>query len=237
MKPPVIILAGGFGTRLKSKLPNLPKALAPVEGKPFLKYMLLNLARQGVERVIISTGYLGQLINEFIDSFNNEKLFKNQILTVQEKTPLGTGGAVLNVLKKINIHENFIVVNGDTWLDNFYLELISSPSPALGIIKINDSSRYGKVLLNIAETHINLFSEKTNDSSGAWISSGAIHLSAHHFNNVSEEKFSIEEELLPKIIEMNKLKAVKLDCNFIDIGIPSDYYFFKENFHTKFYHD
>ena len=65
-----VILAGGFGTRLRSAVPDLPKAMAPVAGKPFLEILLAHLDKKGIRHVILSVGYLAEIIeSHFGDSF------------------------------------------------------------------------------------------------------------------------------------------------------------------------
>ena len=85
-----VILAGGFGTRLRSAVPDLPKAMAPVAGKPFLEILLAHLEKKGIRRVILSVGYLAEIIeSQFGDSFASL-----HISYAYEDEPLGTGGAL-----------------------------------------------------------------------------------------------------------------------------------------------
>ena len=92
-----IILAGGLGTRLKKTIPNLPKPMAPVNGRPFLEYQIDFLIHQGITKIIISVGYLSQII---IDHFGNK--YKNvSIEYSKENTPLGTGGGLMIALKNL----------------------------------------------------------------------------------------------------------------------------------------
>lgn len=85
-----IVLAGGFGTRLQSVVSDVPKPMAPINGKPFLDYVLNFLHKQGINRVVISTGYM----HEYIEGFYGSR-YKDLILAYSvEDVPLGTGGAV-----------------------------------------------------------------------------------------------------------------------------------------------
>ncbi|MEE1062702.1 MAG: sugar phosphate nucleotidyltransferase, partial [Paludibacteraceae bacterium] len=85
-----IILAGGFGTRLKHVLGNIPKPMAPVDGRPFLAYLFERLRGIGITHVILSTGYMHEKVQEYFgDSYRDIT-----ISYAQETTPLFTGGAI-----------------------------------------------------------------------------------------------------------------------------------------------
>jgi D-glycero-alpha-D-manno-heptose 1-phosphate guanylyltransferase len=102
-----IVLAGGFGTRLKERVPNLPKPMAPVSGHPFLEYILDRLISGGIEEIILSVGYRADVI---MSHFQNS--YRNTLVTYAiESEPLGTGGAILHALE-VQINQNVLVVNG-----------------------------------------------------------------------------------------------------------------------------
>ena len=86
----VIILAGGFGTRLKKKVPNLPKPMAPIAGRPFLEILLQSLSKKGFLRIILSLGHMSETI---VDYFGDNFLGMALIYVIEDK-PLGTGGAI-----------------------------------------------------------------------------------------------------------------------------------------------
>ncbi len=99
-----IILAGGLGTRLKETIPEGPKSMAPVSGRPFLEYQLDYLDRWGIRRVILSVGYQKEKI---ISHFGNE--YKSlEIEYAIEEEPLGTGGAIINALQFVRGFSTFI---------------------------------------------------------------------------------------------------------------------------------
>jgi len=226
---PVMILAGGFGTRLHSVVSRIPKVMAPVNGKPFLDLLINNLSNQGVKKIILLTGYLGELVESYIKNSKIDKKLNLTITIVKEEEPLGTGGAIANALTKLSIKNNFITINGDTWIDNFYNKLINCDSSALGLVKVKDVSRYGQVELNTVNHRITSFSEKKNKSLSGWINSGALYTNSNHFNIINKKIFSLEHDLLPKLVDKGLLIAVKLKSAFIDIGIPSDYQYFENN--------
>src|ERR1051325_11298696 len=92
-----IILAGGLGTRLGAVIPDLPKCMAPVKGKPFIGFVIEYLHKQGIEKFIFSLGYKYEMLKEYLESLKQQLATRNQQLTIQysiEEEPLGTGGAV-----------------------------------------------------------------------------------------------------------------------------------------------
>ena len=102
-----IILAGGLGTRLRSAVPDLPKCMAPINGVPFISYLIDNLINEGVTKFIFSLGYKSELFISLLE----EKLPMKNYLIVIEDEPLGTGGAIKLACKKAN-DENAIALNG-----------------------------------------------------------------------------------------------------------------------------
>jgi len=104
-----IILAGGLGTRLREAVPELPKCMAPVAGKPFISYVIDHLRMQGIERFVFSLGYKWGVIANFL----TEQYPTLQYHTVIEEEPLGTGGAIRLALEKTT-QADIVIANGDT---------------------------------------------------------------------------------------------------------------------------
>ena len=109
-----IILAGGFGTRLREALPDLPKCMAPVNGRPFLYYVINYLRSQGIEKFIFSLGYKHEVIEAWLQTDFPTLDFQCLV----EKEPLGTGGAILASCYKTS-EQTVLVVNGDTLFHKF----------------------------------------------------------------------------------------------------------------------
>src|SRR6185295_17533011 len=86
----VIILAGGLGTRLRNTIPDLPKCMAPVAGRPFLFYVINYLRSEGIEKFIFSIGYKQEVIADYL----NDHFATLDYTCVIEDEPLGTGGAI-----------------------------------------------------------------------------------------------------------------------------------------------
>src|SRR5438477_9865661 len=104
-----IILAGGLGTRLRSAVPDLPKCMAPVAGRPFLGHVIDNLRMQGIESFIFSLGYKAEAIEQYLSEYYPTLVYT----TVIEEEPLGTGGAIQKALGKA-VTDDVLVTNGDT---------------------------------------------------------------------------------------------------------------------------
>src|SRR5258706_6630752 len=104
-----IILAGGLGTRLRNSVPDLPKCMAPVAGRPFLFYVINYLRSQRIEKFIFSLGYKHEVIEEWLA----EQFATLDYQCVIEEEPLGTGGAILLACKKTT-QKNVLIANGDT---------------------------------------------------------------------------------------------------------------------------
>ena len=114
MIPEVVILCGGYGTRARIISKNLPKALLPIQNKPFLYWVLKNLENQGVKKVFLCVGYKAYLIKNFVKKNRNKFRLKIICSTENSDNLLGTGGAIKKILKKLNSY--FFVMNGDTFL-------------------------------------------------------------------------------------------------------------------------
>jgi D-glycero-alpha-D-manno-heptose 1-phosphate guanylyltransferase len=216
-----IILAGGMGTRLREVIPDLPKPMAPVSGKPFIYYLLLWLKKYSIDKLIISAGYKSDtIIKYFGNAFEGI-----QIEYAAEKKPLGTGGAVKFALKK-TIAKEILIVNGDTWfpvdIDKFYSVHLKSKSQfSVALKEMKNFSRYGSV--ECRDNTIIKFHEKKFCIEG--LINGGIYLMSRHLLESGNypEVFSLEKDLLEKEAGSGMLNCQVFDDPFIDIGIPEDY--------------
>ena len=217
----VIILAGGLGTRLRSAIGEVPKPMAPVDGKPFLHYQLLWLESSGVDKVVLSIGYKAEMITDhFGQKFNGIS-----IEYAIEKEPLGTGGAILYAMRKTG-GDRVLIVNGDTWFPVDIGRLVEEHESAaarltIALKKMTNFSRYGTVELE--GNRIVGFREKQEMSVG--LINGGIYLMNRSFveNSVNAKKFSFEKDILEKRVETGAIAGVVFDVPFIDIGVPGDY--------------
>jgi D-glycero-alpha-D-manno-heptose 1-phosphate guanylyltransferase len=216
-----IILAGGKGTRLKNILHNIPKALAPINGIPFLDLVISYLQDQKeIKKIILSVGYLKhQIINRY-------KNLKNIIFS-QETIPLGTGGAIKKALNSTD-SENILVLNGDTYA-NFslkkFLEFHIKKNSDLTILSTREKniSRYGNLIFDENQKILS-FNEKNKKNEG-YINSGVYLIKKNIFNSFkSIDSFSFEKEYLPFIINTKNIFSFKTSSFFIDIGTEESYF-------------
>jgi D-glycero-alpha-D-manno-heptose 1-phosphate guanylyltransferase len=218
----VIILAGGLGTRLRSVVSDMPKCMAPVNGKPFLSYVIDYFKQQGVEKFIFSIGYKHESIQEYI----NTQYSKINIQYSIEQNPLGTGGAIKKACGYAT-EKNVLVANGDTLfkinvstVTDFHFAKHADCTIALKPMKNFD--RYGVIELN-NDNSVKSFSEKKYYESGL-INGGVYVLNAEKFLEESlPEKLSFETDYLEAFFDKRKMYGVVQDEYFIDIGIPEDY--------------
>jgi D-glycero-alpha-D-manno-heptose 1-phosphate guanylyltransferase len=217
-----IILAGGLGTRLRDAVPDLPKCMAPVAGRPFLYYVINYLRLQGIEKIIFSLGYK----HEVIEAYLAEQFSRLHYECVIEKEALGTGGAIQLALKKAT-GKNIVVTNGDTLFkvniaDLASLHYRSGADCTLALKPMENFDRYGAVEIN-ADHEITGFHEKKFYRQG--LINGGIYimdkerLESYHL----PEKFSFENDFLVQELPGKKLDGLLQDGYFIDIGIPEDY--------------
>ncbi len=216
-----IVLAGGFGTRLQSRLDGVPKPMAPIAGRPFLEILLARLGRAGCSRVILSVGYLHHVIeHHFGVSFNGV-----QIVYSIESIPLGTGGAIRLALPQVR-EESVLVLNGDTFLDADYAEMLRFHADhdarvTIAVVHQPDISRYGGVA--IEGDRVVGYDEKGRSGPG-WISAGTYVLDRNlAWPPALAQKFSIEREFFVPEVARLRPAAYKTTGYFLDIGVPEDY--------------
>lgn len=218
-----IILAGGFGSRLREVVSNLPKPLAPVNGVPFLEILLNQLNSNGFRHVILSVGHLKEKIIEYFGE--NYKGIK--ITYVPEDTPLGTGGAIKKSLLYTKQNQPCFILNGDSYLElNFenFMRFHQEISPLLSIATcfMKDASRYGVVEID-ENSKTTSFIEKQNGLSG-YINAGIYIAKPKELLKILPDgKFSFENFMQKNTSKLN-IFAYKSEGLFIDIGIPEDYH-------------
>jgi len=215
-----IVLAGGFGTRLKEVVTDLPKPMAPVAGRPFLEILLSMLAAKGFTRVILSLGFMSEKISlHFGDSY----LGMDLIYEV-EGQPLGTGGAIRAALAHCEKDHAFIF-NGDTYLELEVDELEKlwqeSHNPVIVVREVPDTARFGRV--DISDGRVTDFLEKGESGLGL-INAGCYVLPKYALDKFSlGQPFSIETDFFIKNLHHIRFDGFITQGLFIDIGVPVDY--------------
>ena len=222
---PLLILAGGFGTRLRSAVSDVPKPLAPVDARPYLAYLIDGWYAQGARSLVFLLHHQAGLISEFLaESQAADQWPGCAICTLVEPEPMATGGAVAYAVRELGLTGSFLVANADTWLGAGLAAVASAPAPAMAVIGVQDTARYGRV--RVESDKIASFEEKQSSSGAGLINAGLYHLKADSFCNWDGLAFSMERELFPAMVGAKALTAVALETEFIDIGIPEDYFRF-----------
>ena len=226
-----IILAGGFGTRLKSVIQDIPKPMSPIGGKPFLEFLLKQLSLSGFSRTILSVGYKHEIIsNHFGDSFE-----AMQLNYCVEDTPLGTGGAIVRAMQQTG-SDDVLVLNGDSILLASLISFYDFHRAQESLITIalkaeKNFDRYGAVILD--GNKVARFEEKQHVAEGVF-SAGIYWFSPSVRDYLLRfpTPFSIEKEIFEK--QIFPLSGCVFHDYFIDIGIPEDYARAQTGFITAF---
>jgi len=217
-----VVLAGGFGTRLREAVPDRPKCLAPVGARSFLEIHLDSLAGQGVDRFVLSLGHMAEMVIAAIEPLRT----RYHIDCVIEESPLGTGGAVCYAMHQVGLDEAMLT-NGDTFLDADLSDLMTplalnaGERMRLAAVKVDDRSRFGGITL--ANRLVTGFLEKGAAGAGL-INAGVYRVHRSAFGNRAPgDVFSLETDVMPQLVQTGALKATVVLGSFIDIGVPLDY--------------
>lgn len=227
---PVIILAGGFGTRLRHVVSDVPKPMAPIGDRPFLEILLDYVIDQGMQQVILATGYQADIIRgHFGDAYRSLAIAYSH-----EETALGTGGAIQQVFERFELEQAF-VLNGDTYfgvslrnLHYFHEQWQSDLTISLKYLQ--DFDRYGTVSWN-AKNKLHQFNEKMPCAEG-WINGGIYLINKAVFGKAIPVPFSFETEIMEKGVGTENYFGLPDAAYFIDIGVADDYYRFQREVHS-----
>ncbi len=215
-----IILAGGRGSRLEELTKNTPKPLLPIAGRPFIFYLLDYLQAQGIKKVILSIGYLGNQFTRLL----GEKYQELSLDYSFEESPLGTGGALSKALTKVD-EENVFVLNGDTLFQASLNELekvhkCQQATLSLVLRHVEDTNRYGRI--EFKEGLVTHFHEKGISGPG-YINGGIYLIQKKQWPLFGKENYSLEADALPWLVKNQKVACIKSDGYFIDIGTLDDF--------------
>ena len=218
-----VILAGGLGTRLRAAVPDVPKVLAPVNGRPFLSYLLDRLLAAGVREAVLCTGFkANQVEATFGPRYHSLRLAYSV-----ETQPLGTGGALRNALPLVK-SPVALVMNGDSFVDVNLVELVrwfGEGSADVGIVLkwMDDCTRYGRVAIG-PDGAVSSFEEKRPGAGAGWINAGVYLLRLPPAPALPEgTPMSLEHDWLPALAAAGALSGYTCEGAFIDIGTPKSH--------------
>ena len=215
-----VVLAGGFGTRIQHLLPDRPKPMALVAGRPFLEWVLLFLQRGGVHDFCLSTGFRAAVV---ADHFAREPLSGARIRCVPETTPLGTGGGFLNCTMATTPPELWLVTNGDSLAMapiGDLLALLNDPAvdgAVLGL-EMSDASRYGTLQTGL-DGRLTGFAEK---QPGHGVINAGVYVFRHRLlaRFPTHLPLSLETDVFPQLLGAARIKVLATVAPFLDIGTP-----------------
>ena len=217
-----VILAGGLGTRLRKVVSDRPKVMAEINCKPFLYYLLDQLMDASIEKIVISTGYMGHLIEETVGS-SYKRL---QVDYSQEEIPLGTAGALKLAGQAVDA-EYCLVMNGDSYteFDPVSLFLIHKQKNAnitILVKAVSNTSRFGTIQMN-KQNEIIRFMEKGSSTNIGLINTGIYIMKTSTLQKIpNKTPCSLEYNFFPAMIGKN-VYGNETEGNFIDIGTPESY--------------
>lgn len=212
-----VLLAGGFGTRIRELYPDVPKPMIPVLGEPFLEWAIRYWKREGVHRFVLSLGHLAEVAEQYFAG-------RAEVATVREPQALGTGGAVSYVANQAALSDPFIVANGDSLvLADVSAALAAIAQPGVdGVVlgvEVEDTSRYGSLAVDEAGRLLG-FREKRPGR-------GLINAGVYFFRRGTVERFpkqqplSMETDVFPSLLAGGAdLRVVGVQAPFLDIGTP-----------------
>lgn len=222
-----VILAGGFGTRLRNVVPDVPKPMAPVAGRPFLQHQMDYWIAQGVERFVLSVGYMRDAIQAHFGSAYRGVPVAYAI----EEFPLGTGGGLLLAAKLLEDDAPFLLLNGDTFfeVDLAALRAFHAERRSDWTFSLFRSSEGGRYMgMDVApDGRIRAF--RSGQSSVGALANGGVYLIdptlLRRSPFLAGDKASLEDEILPALLGAGgAFHAVAFSGRFIDIGVPADYF-------------
>lgn len=222
-----VVLAGGYGTRVQHLLPNLPKPMAPVARKPFVEWVVRYLGTQGIRNVILSTGYLGEVVERH---FQTQPVPSMQVFCCAETEPLGTAGGFCHAAyQSLELHLSnpptaWLILNGDSLVFAplaGLLRHLANPQIAGAILGlfVEDASRYGSLECD-SQGNLLQFAEKRPGS-------GTINAGVYLLRHAVLEAFpsnlpsSFEQDVFPDLLARGtNFKVETCKAPFLDIGTP-----------------
>jgi mannose-1-phosphate guanylyltransferase/phosphomannomutase len=220
----VVILVGGFGTRLYPLTLSTPKPIIPIFDKPFIEHQLNFLKKQGIKKIILCIGHKSSYFNKI-----KKEIKGIELILSKEKFPLGTGGPIKNAEKYIK-EENFFVLNGDVFFDFSLREVFNfhkknKSLATITLYPVRDVRNYG-VVKTSKNGKILSFLEKPKGIKKGLINAGVYVFNKKVLNFIPENKeFSLEKQLFPHLLKnIHPFYGIKKEGYWIDIGTKKSYF-------------
>ncbi|MCC8195110.1 MAG: HAD-IIIA family hydrolase [Deltaproteobacteria bacterium] len=218
-----VILVGAQGTRLGARVSETPKPMLDVAGKPFLTYLIQELARFGFTRFLLLAGYRADVVSDYFSHPGAVPEGLSITVAVEEK-PMGTGGALLQASHLLD--SAFLLCNGDSLCLFNHLRLTvpleySESLARIALMSIGHNTRYGHVI--VKDGLVTGFAERSNHNGPGMINAGIYYMRREILGAIPSGKVSLESEVFPHLAERKLLEGEQISPHFfIDIGIPDD---------------
>jgi D-glycero-alpha-D-manno-heptose 1-phosphate guanylyltransferase len=218
-----VLLVGGLGTRLRSVVASTPKPLAAVGDRPFAELLVRQLRGQGIHRLLMCTGYLAQEVKKELADGSKWGI---TIEYSEESHPMGTAGAIKLAEPLLIDSSDFLVMNGDSFMDVDFQKLIQfhrekNGIASLVVAQIRNEQRYGTVEMT-PEGRVIGFKEKTDADPTGFINAGIYVFDRKILSHIPSGTVSLERDIFPRILDQG-VYALEQHGVFIDIGTPEDY--------------
>jgi D-glycero-D-manno-heptose 1,7-bisphosphate phosphatase len=210
-----VIVAGGRGTRLGALTAKTPKPLLDVGGRPFIEHLLFELARFGIEEVLLLVGPYREAFRRALGPLKRNGM---TLVLLPEPTPAGTAGALWHARKLLA--KRFLMLNGDTFFDGNLLRLAvaAKGAGAMAALDAPDAARYGRI--EVAGNRVAAFREKSARGPGLVSAGVYVFDRARVLARIAKLPCSLEHDVLPALAASRSLHAVQYLGRFIDIGVP-----------------
>jgi len=218
-----VLLVGGKGMRLRSVISSTPKPMAAVGDGPFLELLVRQLSYQGIRHQVMCTGYLS---HEIENKLGDGHTWDVAIEYSKEPHPLGTAGAVKFAVPLLRGVSDFLVMNGDSFMEIDFRQLIhfhrkSGGIASMAVLRMKNEMRYGTVQVT-AGGRVSGFTEKTAGDPTGFVNAGVYVFNRRIFEHIPDGPGSLERDIFPKLLD-HGLYASEQHGVFIDIGTPEDY--------------
>ena len=222
-----VILAGGLGTRLRAAVSDVPKPMAPINGRPFLEYQIDFWFEQGIKHFILSVGYK----HEIISSYFGSQYHGATIDYVVEDVPMGTGGGLLASLKYLSNINPFLLLNGDSFFevsisDLLKHHLVNRAAVTFSLFRTSERGRYMGMQLSDDGRILSLGDKK--DQSDVLANGGVYIVDPMAFDGFpapTKVAISLEGDIFPELLKSEAgMWGHQSNGFFIDIGVPEDYF-------------
>ena len=215
--PTLAILAGGIATRLGSITQQTPKSLIPVAGEPFISRQLRLAKREGVDKVVLCAGYLGEQIQEFVG--NGERFGLRVSFSFDGPKLLGTGGALKKALSSLS--EVFLVMYGDSYLDTSYATIVDGFRRAgkKGLMAVYcNEDRWDKSNIEFNDGTVVTYDKKKQNTNMKFIDYGLVVLRAEVFETwPGNQPFDLAD-VYQRLVEEGQMAGYEVSERFYEIG-------------------